>query len=110
MKQYFVRVYERERAVNRHSRRVWGSENPRDVAEYERDSLKISVWCAFVKHKVTGPIFFEEPLVTGDTFLTLVENSALRHVPVGTVFQSNGATLHSSHLVHAFLDREFSDR
>jgi hypothetical protein len=39
-----------------------------------------------------------------------MENTALRHVPVGTVFQLNGAPSHFPRRVHAFLDREFPDR
>jgi hypothetical protein len=38
-----------------------------------------------------------------------MENKASCHVPVGTVFQSNGAPPHSSHYVCAFLDRELPD-
>jgi len=38
------------------------------------------------------------------------EGTALRYVPVGTVLQSDGAPLHFSSRVHAFLDREFPDR
>jgi hypothetical protein len=34
------------------------------------------------KSKVTGPFFSEEPTMTGDTFLTMVENTALCYVPV----------------------------
>jgi len=49
---------------------------------------------------------FEEPTVTGDNFLALMENNALHHAAVGTAFQSDGALPHFSH-VHAFLDRQF---
>jgi len=49
-------------------------------------------------------------VVTGDTFLTMVEKTALRHVPVRTVFQLNGASAHFYRHVGAFLNREFSDR
>jgi hypothetical protein len=35
------------------------------------------------------------------------ENNVLHHVPVGTVFQLDGAPLHFSHNVCALLDREF---
>jgi hypothetical protein len=47
--------------------------------------------------------------MTGDTFLTTIENTALYHVPVGTVFQLDGAPPHFSHHVHAFLEGEFPD-
>jgi len=42
-------------------------------------------------------------------FLTMMESTALHHVPVGTVFQLDGAPPHFSQHVCAFLDREFSD-
>jgi hypothetical protein len=48
--------------------------------------------------------------VTGDAFLVMVENNALRHLPVGTVFQLNGALPHFSRRVGDFLDGEFLDR
>jgi hypothetical protein len=38
-----------------------------------------------------------------------MENTALWHVPVGTVSKLDGASPHISHYVHAFLDREFPD-
>jgi len=38
-----------------------------------------------------------------------MQNTALHHVPMGTVFQLHGAH-HFSHSVHAFLDREIPDR
>jgi hypothetical protein len=36
--------------------------------------------------KVIGPFFFEESAATGDLFLAMTENTALCHVPMGTVF------------------------
>ena len=30
--------------VNRHNCRIWGSENPHQVTEYERDTPKLNVW------------------------------------------------------------------
>jgi hypothetical protein len=48
--------------VNRHSCHIWGSENPHGVAELERDSLKVSVWCALMKIKVTGSSFLKSVL------------------------------------------------
>jgi hypothetical protein len=38
--------------VSVHSHHVWGSENPQDVAEHERDSPEVSVWCALMKDKI----------------------------------------------------------
>jgi hypothetical protein len=61
------------------------------------------------KNKFIGPSFSEEPTVTGDSFLAVMDNTALCHVHVRTVFQLHGAPTHFSHHVHAFLDREFPD-
>jgi hypothetical protein len=61
------------------------------------------------KNKCIGSFCSKEPTVTGDTFLAVMENTALRHVPVGTVLQSDGAPCHFSRHVRAFLDREFPD-
>jgi hypothetical protein len=49
-----------------------------------------------MKNKVSGPLFFEEPTVNGDTFSAMMKNNALHHVPVGIVFQLNGAPPHFS--------------
>jgi hypothetical protein len=63
----------------------------------------------FDENKVISPFIFEEPTVTGDTFLAMMENTALRHVPVRTAFQLDGAPPHFSYCVHAFLVKEFPD-
>jgi hypothetical protein len=44
--------------------------------------------------KIIGPFFTEEPAETGDSFLVIMDKTALYHVPVGTSFQSDGAPLH----------------
>ena len=38
--------------VNRHNCRIWGSENPHQVIEYERDTPKLNVWLGLHKHGV----------------------------------------------------------
>jgi hypothetical protein len=62
-----------------------------------------------MENEVIGPFFFEEPTMSSDTFLAMMENTGLHHAPMGTVFQSDGAPPHFSHHVHSFLDREFPD-
>jgi hypothetical protein len=41
----------------------------------------------FDENQVTGPFFLEEPTVAGDTFLAMMDNTALHHVHMETVFQ-----------------------
>jgi hypothetical protein len=52
-------------AVNRHSVRIWGSENPQAYVEHQRDSPNVSVFCAISSQKVYRPFFFAEETVTG---------------------------------------------
>jgi hypothetical protein len=64
--------------------------------------------CFIEKESNQSFLFFEEPMVTGDIFLAVMENTALHHV-LGTVFQLDLAPPHFSHCVHVFLDRELRD-
>jgi hypothetical protein len=59
-----------------------------------------------IKDIVTG-LFKKKTIVPGDIMLPMMENTALCHVFVRTVFQLDGAPPHFSHCVCAFLDREF---
>jgi hypothetical protein len=45
-----------------------------------------------MENKIYGPFFSEEPVVIGDMCLAMMENTALHHVPVGTVFQVHHLT------------------
>lgn len=62
---------------------MWGSEKLH-VTEHECDSPRVNVWYALMKNKFIGPFLFKEPMVTGDSFLAMMVNTALCHVPVGS--------------------------
>jgi hypothetical protein len=47
--------------------------------------------------------FSEEPTVTDEKFLAVTEDTALSHIPAGTVFRLDDAPPHFSHNVHALL-------
>jgi len=66
------------------------------------------VWYAFLK-KLSVISFFEELMVTGDTFLAVLENITLHHVRVGTVLQLDHTPPHFSHCVCAFIDKKYPD-
>ena len=71
--------------VSRRNCRIWGSENPHQVIEYERDTPKLSVWLGLHKNGVIGPFFFMESTVTGHSYLDMLENSAfaqIQYLPV----------------------------
>ena len=44
--------------VNKHNVRIWGTENPRKLVQYVRDSPKVNVFCAVSRTKVYGLFFF----------------------------------------------------
>ena len=49
--------------VNKHNTRIWGTENPHEILEHQRNSPKVTVFCAMSKKAVYGPFFFEEATV-----------------------------------------------
>ena len=52
--------------------RIWGSENPRDTCDLERDSPKLNVWCGIMQDKIIGPFFFAEKSITTQIHLDVV--------------------------------------
>ncbi|PSN47408.1 hypothetical protein C0J52_19199 [Blattella germanica] len=46
--------------VNRHNCRIWGTQNPRNFVEYERDSPKVNVFCAVSSRKLYGPFLLKK--------------------------------------------------
>jgi hypothetical protein len=59
--------------VNRHRFRIWGTQKPQEFIEYERDSPKVNVFCAFSLRKVYRPFFFPEGTVTGSSYLDTLQ-------------------------------------
>ena len=59
--------------VNKQNVRIWGIENPREFVEHMRDSPKVNVFCAMSKQKIYGPEFFDEPTVTGKSYLKILK-------------------------------------
>ena len=66
-------VFHLSRRVNRHNTRIWGTENPKVIAEKERDSPKLFVWCAISARGIIGPYFFvmmpEEPQLSQEKII-----------------------------------------
>jgi hypothetical protein len=51
--------------VNPHNLRIWGSENPHESFEHERDSHRVNVFAAMSREELNRPFFFIESIVTG---------------------------------------------
>jgi len=43
--------------VNKHNVRIWGTENPRELVQYVRDSAKVNFFCVVSRTKVYGSFF-----------------------------------------------------
>ncbi|GFX94017.1 uncharacterized protein TNCV_3413791 [Trichonephila clavipes] len=54
--------------VNTLYARIWKLENAHEVLESQRDSPKLSAFCAISRWKLYGPFIFGEPTVTGSTY------------------------------------------
>ncbi|GBN99927.1 hypothetical protein AVEN_41972-1 [Araneus ventricosus] len=99
--------------VNKHNCRIWGSENPRNYRELERNSPKVNVWCALSHTEVIGPFFFAETTINSVTYLDMLEMYAVpqmqQHQP-DVIFQQDSAPPHWGKIVRDFLDENFPDR
>jgi len=60
--------------VNKHDVWICGTENPREMAQYVRDSPKDNVFCVVSRTKVYGPFFSHEITVTGITYFDMVSD------------------------------------
>lgn len=98
--------------VNKHNCRIWGTQNPHQVLEYERDSPKINVWCGIMRNKVVGPFFFIENNINGVIYQDMLELFAIPQIQgiPGIIFQQDGAPPHWRLDVRQCLDRHFPQR
>ena len=87
--------------VNKHNCRILGFKNPRVVIEHQRDSPKLNVWCG-----ITGPYFFAEKTVTGNT----LQLYAVPQLPDRAIFQQDGAPPHFANIIRTFLNEQFPAR
>ena len=58
--------------INRHNSRIWGSQNPHETCELERNSPKLNVWCGIMRNKIIGPFFFAEKSIAAQIYLDLL--------------------------------------
>lgn len=93
--------------VNKHNLRIWGTENPREIVQHERDSPKVNVYCAVSKQKVYGPFFFQEKTVRGTSYLDMVSEWLIPQVEEDSndyILVQDGAPPHWHLDVRDYLD------
>lgn len=99
--------------VNKHNVRIWGTENPREIVEHERDSPKLNVYCAVSKQKIYGPFFFQESTVTGTSYLDMVSEWLIPQLQEDSndfILVQDGAPPHWHHEVRNYLDEQLPHR
>jgi hypothetical protein len=80
--------------VNRHSARIWGSQQPHSVMEYVRDRPKVNVLCGVMCNMIVGLFFFAEKTVTGSSYLDMLQLYAFLQLNTSSqmcFFQQDGA-------------------
>jgi hypothetical protein len=88
--------------VNWHNCIIWGSEPPREHSEHEWDSPKVNVWCVLQHERVTGLFFFDEDIITSNSFLDMLENYALlqfKNNNNNLILHLDSAPVHFAHTV-----------
>ena len=99
--------------VNKHNIRIWGSQNPCEILERERDSPKINVWCGLMHNQIIGPFIFAESTITANIYLDMLKHYVvpqLEEFQPRVVFQQDGAPPHWGLIVRDFLNETFPNR
>ena len=99
--------------INRHNSRIWGSQNPHETYELERDSRKLNVWCGIMHDKIIGPFFLAEKSITAQIYLDLLTeyvSPQLEQYQLQVVFQQDGAPPLWGLQVRQFLNDTFPDK
>jgi hypothetical protein len=100
--------------VNRHSVRIWGTENPQATVEHSRDCPKVTVFCALSNNKIYGSFFFAEETVTGIVYLDMPENWLLlqlnEYLGENLILEQDGALADYYNAVTGFLNENLPGR
>ena len=99
--------------VNKNTIQIWGSENPCEVVENERDSTKINVWCGLMHNQIIGPFIFAESTITANIYLDMLKHyvvSQLEEFQPWVMFQQDGAPPHWGLIVRNFFNETFPNR
>jgi hypothetical protein len=83
-------------AVNLCNVRIWGFENPHAYVEHQHDCPKVNVFCTVSSKKVYGPFFFAEEIVTGMTYLDMLQLWLMPQLQnmLTFIFQQDGSPAH----------------
>jgi hypothetical protein len=79
--------------LNRYNVRIWGSENPHESREFERDSPNFKVLCGLMRNRIIGPFFFIENTIAANVYLDMLNfaEPQLEDLQPHVIFQQDGA-------------------
>jgi hypothetical protein len=93
--------------VNRHNVRIWGTQNPRETVEHERDSPKVNVFVPFLKQRLMVLTSSRKKQLLGDCIPKCCRNDSfhnLMQIPMASFFSKMGAPPHWYQEVRDFLN------
>ena len=99
--------------VNKHNVRIWGSQNPYEVVESERDSPKLIGWRILMHNQINGPFIFAKSAITANIYLNMLKHNVvpqLEKFQPWVVFQQDCAPPHWGLMVCDFLNETFPNR
>lgn len=100
--------------VHKQNCRIWSTDKPTEVYEYQDNTPKVNVWCAMSAECMIGPYFFEEN-VNASNYLDMLENFFWpivknKRIASKIMFQQDGAAAHYSLIVRDWLDKRLPGR
>ena len=99
--------------LNKHNVKIWGSEHPHKIEEFQRGGPKVNVRCGMMCNQIIGPFFFLEAANNADVYFDLLTEYAapqLIDVQPTIIFQRDSAPPHWILRVHHFLNKTFPDQ
>ena len=67
--------------INRHNCYYWYTENPHNVYADEMQATGVMVWAGICYRGIIGPYFFPDGPVTGETYLSLLQDKVIPILP-----------------------------
>ena len=94
--------------------RIWSTEKPTEVYEYQDNTPKVNVWCAMSSNCIIGPYFFDDN-VNGANYTKMLDSffwPAIQKKRIASkiIFQQDGAPAHFSLRAREWLHRHLPGR
>jgi hypothetical protein len=71
----------------RHICVIWGNEPPEEHLEHEWDNPEVNMWCSLAYERVISPFFFDEDIITSNSFLDMLEYYVLPQLNNNLILQ-----------------------